>query len=512
MWGMQGSSDSNRQVLDAAALVGHLVPAGSVHAFLADHRQRLFPDAMFADLFGSGRGRPSVPADVIATVMLLQSLEGLSDREAIQALRTDLRWKVAAGLALDDVGFHPTVLTLWRNKLRRSDWPERIFDATREVIAATGVLSGKTRRALDSTVLDDAVTRQDAIMQLVAQIRTVRRLIGQAKALVLTAHDYDDDAGKPACAWNDPADIDRVVTELVTDANIVLEAVAGLELNDVQAEAVGLLALVAGQDVEEGDTPGSWRIARETRKGRMVSVHDPESRHAHKTGRNYRDGYKAHVAVEPDTGLVTNCDLTAGNVGDAQAAPALLDDEPQPVEVLADSAYGSGEFRAHLDQRGDTPTIKPIPIRPTVPGGFSIDDFTINTNAATVLCPNGITVRISRSGYASFGAKCRGCPMRERCTTSPEGRTVKINQHHDLLAAARAHARTPEFTEPYRRHRPMVERTLAWLVRKGHRRVRYRGTARNRIGWAHRCAAINLQRLITLGLDHNATGWTIGPA
>ena len=112
MVGVQGSSDSDPTLLDAAALVGHLVPAGTVYAFLAEHRRRLFPDELFADLFGSGRGRPSVPAEQIATVLVLQSLEGLSDREALQALRTDIRWKVAAGLRLDDEGFHPTVLTL----------------------------------------------------------------------------------------------------------------------------------------------------------------------------------------------------------------------------------------------------------------------------------------------------------------------------------------------------------------------------------------------------------------
>ena len=78
--------------MDAAALVGHLVPAGSVYAFLAEHRQRLFPDELFADLFPSGRGRPSVPADVVATVMVLQSLEGLSDRGA--AWRSTMRGSI----------------------------------------------------------------------------------------------------------------------------------------------------------------------------------------------------------------------------------------------------------------------------------------------------------------------------------------------------------------------------------------------------------------------------------
>jgi IS5 family transposase len=506
---MQGTSDPNPELLDAMAMCGHLVARDSVHWFLAEHRQRLFPDDMFADLFGSGRGRPSVPADVIATVMLLQALEGLSDRDAIGQLRNSISWKVAAGRSLADEGFHPTVLTLWRNKLRASERPQRIFDAVREVIDATNVLSGKTRRALDSTVLDDAVTRQDAIMQLVAQIRRVRRLVPAARALVLVAHDYDNDPGKPVCAWNDRADIDRVVTELVTDAHTILATLAGAELDDVQAEAVGLLALVAGQDVEPGDDDGTWRIAQVTRPDRIVSVNDAESRHVHKTTSNYRDGFKAHIGVEPDTGLITACELTAGNVGDAQAAPGLLAGERSPVEVLADSAYGSGEFRAHLAERGHTATIKPIPLKPVVPGGFSVDDFIIDLTARTATCPNGVMTRISTHGYATFGAKCRGCPLRQRCTTARDGRTVKINQHHDLLAAARAHALTPTFTEPYRQHRPMVERSIAWLVRRGGRKVRYRGIARNHIGLAHRCAAINIRRLINLGLTHRTNSWTI---
>ena len=108
---MHGSSDPNRELLDAAALVGHLDPAGSVYAFLAEHRSRLFPDELLAEMFLSNRGRPSQPSELVATVLVLQSLEGLSDRDAVQALRTDLRWKVAAGPALDDEGFHPTVLT-----------------------------------------------------------------------------------------------------------------------------------------------------------------------------------------------------------------------------------------------------------------------------------------------------------------------------------------------------------------------------------------------------------------
>jgi hypothetical protein len=128
---------------------------------------------------------------VIATVLVLQALEGLSDRDALRALVTDLRWKVAAGLALDDEGFHPTVLTLWRNKLRASDAPERVFDAVREVVAQTGVLAAKTRRALDSTLLDDAVATQDTVTQLCSMIRRVRKQIPAAAAVALVGVDLE---------------------------------------------------------------------------------------------------------------------------------------------------------------------------------------------------------------------------------------------------------------------------------------------------------------------------------
>ena len=186
---MQGSERFDREFLDAMEVCGELVPVGSVYRFLAEHRRRLFPDEMFGDLFGSGRGRPSIPGPVVATVMVLQGLECLSDREAIQRLRRDIAWKAAAGLSLTHGGFHPTVLTLWRARLRASDRRERIFDAVREVVAQTGVLADKGRRALDSTILHDAVATQDTVTMISSQIRRCRRLIPQAADVVLVAHD-----------------------------------------------------------------------------------------------------------------------------------------------------------------------------------------------------------------------------------------------------------------------------------------------------------------------------------
>lgn len=507
--GVQGRSDPNRELLDAAALVGHLVPAGTVHWFLGEHRRRLFPDELFADLFGSGRGRPSVPADVIATVLVLQSLEGLSDRDALQAVRTDLRWKVAAGLALDDEGFHPTVLTLWRNKLRASDRPERIFDAVREVIADTGVLKGKTRRALDSTVLDDAVATQDTVTQLIAAIRRVRRLVPAAAALELHGHHYAD-PGKPRIAWDDDTARQQLITALVTDALVVLDALKDQKLSGEAADAVGLLALIAGQDVEPGDGEGTWRITRGTAADRVVSTVDPESRHVHKTVHEYRDGYKAHVAIEPDTGLVTGCALTPGNVTDGAAATELLAGEQPGCEVYADTAYGSGATRAGLRAAGHDAVIKPIPLRHRATIEFNRDHFRVDHRARTVTCPAGHTASIMPSGAATFGVRCRGCPLRSECTTAAKGKTVHVSEHDRELVYGRQAWNDPIVQNHYRRHRPMVERTLAWLVAGGNRRVPYRGVQRNRLWLATRLAVLNLRRLINLGLTHNR-GWQLAP-
>ena len=113
------------------SIAGHLLVPGSVFAFLAEHRHRLLPPAMFCDLFPCGRGRPSIPPEVVASVIVLQTLHGLSDREAADAVTFDLRWKAACGLAVTDAGIHPTTLTYWRRRLAGSKQPNRIFDAVK---------------------------------------------------------------------------------------------------------------------------------------------------------------------------------------------------------------------------------------------------------------------------------------------------------------------------------------------------------------------------------------------
>jgi hypothetical protein len=519
---MQGISPAQHGVMDAGSPLGGLLPSGSVYAFLAEHRRELFPDAMFADLFPSALGRPSVPADVVAAVLLLQALEGRSDRDAAEALTFDLRWKAACGWPLAAAGFHPTVLTYWRRRLARSTRPDRIFDAVRAVVAATGALTGKTRRALDSTILTDAVATQDTVTQLIAAIRRVRREVPGAAEVVAahcTAHDYDD-PGKPAIAWNDPEARAALVDALVGDAYRLLGHLPEQDLGPAAAEAVALLALVAGQDVEpvaaSDGTDGRWQIARSVAPDRVISTVDPDARHAHKTVHRRMDGFTAHVVVEPDTGLITNTRLTAA-AGPANSEARvglelLVDDDTvtEPVQVLADSAYGTGDALDALRRAGHTAVIKPGLLRPVVAGGFTLDDFTVDEAAGTATCPHGITRPITRTRHVTFGVACRGCPLRNRCTTAGRGRSLVLHPHDALLRAHRVQATGPEFQADYRRHRPMVERSIAWITR-AHRRVPYRGVLKND-AWLHlRVAAINLRRLLNLGLTGTDGAWVLAP-
>ena len=514
---MQGRSDDQRELLDAESVAGHLLKSDSVFAFLAAHRSELFPEAMFADLFPSRQGRPSVPAEVMASVITLQALHGLSDNETVDAVTFDLRWKAACGLPVTAGAFHSTTLTYWRRRLAASEQPNRIFDAVKAVVAATGALAGKTRRALDSTILDDAVATQDTVTQLIGAIRRVRREVpgaGEVIAAHCGAHDYDD-PGKPAITWDDAAARAALVDALVGDAHRLLGHLPEQELGARASEAVALLALIAGQDVEPVDdsdgTDGRWRIAHRVAPDRVISTVDPEARHAHKTVHRRQDGFKAHLAVEPDTGIITDCTLTKASgpdTHDAAVAAQLLTDETAPVTVLGDSAYGSGEFRAHLVEAKHVDRVKSAPLRSAVAGGFTVDDFVVDHTAETATCPAGTTRTITARGYATFGIACRGCPLRAQCTTSAQGKTLTIREHDALQRAARRRSREANWLNEYRQHRPMVERTIAWLTR-GNRKVRYRGVTRNDHWLHHRAAAVNLRQLITLGLTHTSAGWAI---
>jgi hypothetical protein len=565
---MQGRSRLDRELLDAEMIAGHLVPPGSVFAFLAEHRAELFPGSFTADLFPSRTGRPSLSADLVGSVLVLQQLYDLSDPQTADALKFDIRWKVACGRSLTQVSFDPSTLVYWRRRIAASDHPDRVFGAVAAVIAQTGILRGRRKRCVDSTVFDDAVATQDTVTQLVAAIRKVARVVPGAADVVaaVCALDYSR-PGKPGIDWDDPVAKESLVSALVNDALAVLAELAAPERDEREADALGLLALVAGQDVEPAEdsdgTDGRWRIARKVAPGRVISTVDREARHTRKSKSKRRDGFRGHVAAEPDTGLITDCEMTmaagegstdaengvkmvsrdrfhpsppaAGDGGGGPAVPvpgaerenaaAGGRDDAQPqagagaearqgpdarLEVHGDSAYGSGDARAAYRDAGHDTIIKPGPLRPAVPGGFTIDDFTVDEEQGTVTCPAGQVRQMSKTRTVTFGAACAACPMRSLCTTARDGRSMTIHPHDGLLRAARAQARTEEFKRAYPT-RASIERTIAWTATQNGRRVRLRyiGTAKNN-AWLHnRCAGLNLRTLVKAGLTRSGGAWAL---
>src|SRR5271165_6744749 len=595
---MQGISRADRDLWDAGEVTGHLVAPGSVFGFLAEHRRELFPDSFTADLFPSRTGRPSLPADLVGSVLVLKELFDLSDTQTADALKFDLRWKVACGRSLLQLSFDPSTLVYWRKRIAASDRPDRVFDA---------------------------VATQDTVTQLVAAIRKVARVVPGAGAVIAAACTLDyGKPGKPPIDWDDPAAKQALVSDLVNDALAVLEALTGPgapERDTAAADALGLLALVAGQDVEPAEesdgTDGRWRIARRVAPDRVISTVDTQARHTRKSKSKRRDGFRGHVAAEPETGLITDCEMTmaAGDgstdaengvamacrdrfsgtgpgtaadgpapagrddaAGQARAKaagrpgmPAREDDRPaggrddsapggtgpddapgrtagttgpqpaqapagpagaredagpqqacddtQPassqgdgggLEIYGDSAYGSGEARAAYRDAGHDTVIKPKPLQPAVPGGFSLDDFTIDEQAGTVTCPAGQVRPMSKNRTVTFGAACAGCPLRSQCTTAKDGRSMTIHPHEQLLREARAQARTEEFRQAYPT-RSMIERIIAWTATQNGRRIRlrYTGTAKNDAWLHHRCAAINLRTLLRHGLTRRNGAWAL---
>lgn len=203
------------------------------------------------------------------------------------------------------------------------------------------------------------------------------------------------------------------------------------------------------------------------------------------------------------------CALTAAAAPDGPTGVGLLGAEQPGLEVLGDSAYGGGATRAALRAAGHLQTIKPIPLQSAVPGGFTVHDFRIDRSAGMARCPAGITAPISSSGRVSFSRECSSCPLRRRCTTAKGGRVLHLHPHEDELRAARRRATTRSFQHSYRRWRPMVERSIAWLVADGCRRVPYRGIERNDLWWSVRVAAVNLRRLLALGLARQDGAWVL---
>jgi len=504
-------------------ILGDRLKEGSLYRLLADHGHRLFGDDYFADLYAeSARGRPTIAARVMATVMVLQAFEGLSDAEAVDRLSFDLRWQAAAGVDTGYVAFHPTSLVGQRNRLRASARPRRLFEDTKVVAKETGAMKGRAR-VLDSTPLLDAVATQDTVTQLRAAIRKLLVALDQAGSplaedvrAVLARDDAYDTVGKPPCDWDDKAAREALVDAFVRDAVAALGVIDGKALPAGALGAADLLALVAGQDTQEGDD-GVFRIVRGVAKDRIISTVDPEARHGHKSRNRRFDGYKTHLSIDPDSELIDEVAVTPANAPDRDAVDELLEglsEEEDKPEIFGDSAYADGATRASLTGAGFAVVAKVPPVR-NATGLFTKDRFIVDLEDATVTCPAGQRVAVNPTrdggGRASFKVHCKDCPLRRACTKSRAGRSITIGPHEDLLQVARADQATTEWQARYRADRPKVERKIAHFARRswGGRHARVRGRRRIATDVDTRASAINWARLAVLGLDYDGARWSV---
>ena len=519
----------------------------SIYGLLHRECANLFPDAMFADLFADV-GRHSVPPMIVAVVMVLQRVEGCSDREAVDRFAFDVRWKYAAGgLEFDYPGFVHTVLVDMRARLARSTRPKRIFEVTLDAARRAGLVG--RRRVLDSTPLYDAVATMDTVTLVRAAIRGLLGAADAALATELRARLRRDDdyatAGKPVADYDDATARAALVDALAKDAHALLDVLHGREVSAELAQAAALLAAVVGQDLDQGED-GVFRIARRVAKDRVISTVDPQARHGHKTAARGFDGYKGHVAVDPDTELVTATTVTPANTGDAAAAGDLLaDDLPpdpgpdgtdtptagqadaagqtpapgqpesteaeSPLAVYGDAAYGAGELLDTLERAGADIYCK---VQPPVArdGRFTKDAFTIDLRAGTVTCPAGQSAALRPDGdgrIARFGPACATCPLAGACTTAQAGRSIAVGPHEQPLTRARARQADPGWKADYTATRPKVERKIGHLMRRRHggRRARVRGRLKSAADFALLAAGVNLARLAVLGLAHQGGTW-----
>jgi Transposase DDE domain/Transposase domain (DUF772) len=557
------------------------VGSDSIYGVLHRECFNLFPDEMFADLF-TDVGRRSVPPMIVAVVMVLQRIEGLSDREAVDRFSFDARWKYAAGgLDFDYPGFVHTVLVDMRARLARSQRPDRIFEVTLDVAKAAGLVG--RRRVLDSTPLYDAVATMDTVTLIRSAIRGLLKaadaeLAAQLRSRLARDADYAS-AGKPVCDYDDPAAREELVDALARDAMALLACLEGHKLGPETAQAGQLLATVVGQDLDQSGEDGVFRIARRVAKDRVISTVDTDARHGHKSSARGFDGYKGHVALDPDSEIVTATKVTAGNEGDAESAGALLaDDLPTDTDegdtdegdtdapatedgashdtdtdgddtdggdtdggdgggddtdggdgggdggggdgqgrdgaadeggdrlaVYGDAAYGAGALLAKLE-KADAEIKTKVQPPPGQGGRFAKDLFTVDLEAGTVTCPNGVTETIRPAkdggGTARFGTACAGCPLAAQCTSSKQGRTVAISRHEAELARARAAQTDPAWQADYKATRPKVERKIGHLMRRRHggRRARVRGRPKVAADFSLLAAAVNIARFGVLGL------------
>ena len=491
------------------------------YGLMASLRGRLFRDADFAAFYCPDNGRDSVPPSLLATALLLQSHDKVSDAEAKARADFDIRWKVALGIEVEDRPFAKSTLQVFRAQLILHDKVREVFESSLRLAWESGYLKKRSMKvALDTTnilgrgaVKDTCNLLADGIVQLVRALAQLKGInVGQwAKSQGYHRYLGSSVKGEAAIDWSDKRARTALLAEIVADADRLLELSrqAQGELAEDSAErqqivaGAELLGQLLLQDIErksgDGDGDDGVSLKDGVSRDRMMSVHDPEMRHGHKSSSRRFDGHKAAIVVDTDSQLITAVEVLPGNAPDNLGALELVEASEAntgvPVEeAMGDAAYGDGDTRQAFADAGRT-LIARVPGRPDRKH-FPKDDFVIDLAAGSCTCPAGQVThtivpagkRTNRTGrvhrlqaFQFDGAECRTCPLRPQCIAAKgsRGRRVMIHPQEALLQQARALQQSTHYDE-YRARRVVVEHRLARLVQLGLRQSRYFGRVKTR--------------------------------
>jgi transposase len=504
--------DGQRGFFDAA-WCSELLPGDSIYALLAEQGDRIVCDEDFADCYSERHGRPSIPPSVLAKVLLLAYRDGLSDERAMEAVRFDLRWKIALDLPIDHPGFHPTSLVRFRARLLLHGKERLVFERSLELATELGLLDGSVEQIVDSTPMLGAAAVQDTAVLVRA---AVRKLIDAVRATDKEAAgelrrglrcDYSKPRVKPKGDWQDPDARMQLLTEGAMDAAGALRAVetdAELMAADEVAQAARLLREIIGQEFEVADDEVP-RVRRGRRVRHIVSAHDAQMRHGRKTPAKQFTGYKLHAAAATEAPILTAIALSPGNEHDGHHAGALVDQQPgsrRPKRVIGDTAYGNVEARELLEQRS-VQVLAPVHSSSPKDRAIPKERFAIDLETDTVTCPQGHTTPIYKpranrrtttgERVARFAREdCEPCPLRPRCAPGGQ-RDIRIRRREDLRQTALRALSNPAEREHLNRTRPRIERLLGLIVHRYQgRKSRYLGARKSTLQALWTAVLVNL--------------------
>ena len=477
--------------------------------FLRQQRHVLFSAAFQAELAGyyaaSRVGHPPQPPARLALAVLLQAYVGCSDDEVLEALVMDRRWQLVLDCRdAERAPFSKGTYVAFRQWLIRHDLDRRLIERTVEVAAAQGGFSPRTlRAALDSSPLWGAARVEDTYNLVGHALRKAVSVLARQQGRELTA--VATEAGATVvtraslktaldCNWDVPAEREAALA-VVLEALTAVERYLATQPAPPGAAAPWQPYLVAAQQVRAQDVEttagGTPTLRRGVARDRRIAVEDGAMRHGRKSRRERIDGYKRHVVRDLDQELIRAVGVTAANVPDAAVTPALEADlAHQQVTVqewAIDRAYLSS---ALVRERapGVRITCKAWPVR-GVGERYAKTAFTLDWARGVLRCPQAQEVPLRLGHTVHFpAAACADCPVRERCTTSPQGRSIHLHPDERLLAELRERQATPEGRARLR-ERVAVEHTLAHLGHWQGRRARYCGQRKNLFD-TRRCAVV----------------------